>query len=206
MCFLNHRQRHLNPAMNKFCLTVLLVLRGLIICVCSSDEPQHPGLYKDTTATSTGTCAPPNIQIFAKPQNAYCAFWRSMTFAVVTCWHCKCLLDYLPLLSIFDHRSMSAGETSMYDRGWPLQPGGSSAHPQRDGWWSGWRHWGGGECWGNQRSQEHNHKSEVSSRPNVNPAGFPHLLANEVSWNLQSNRWEKISWNRWLNILSTYTF
>lgn len=61
MCFLNHRQRHLNPAMNKFCLTVLLVLRGLIICVCSSDEPQHPGLYKDTTVTSTGTCAPPNI-------------------------------------------------------------------------------------------------------------------------------------------------
>lgn len=30
-------------------------------------------------------------------------------------------------------------------------------------------------------SQEHNHKPEVSSHPNVNPAGFPHLLANEVS-------------------------
>ncbi|KAK2908682.1 hypothetical protein Q8A67_004519 [Cirrhinus molitorella] len=41
--------------MHKFCLTLLLVLRGIIICVCSSDEPQHPGLYKDTTVTSTGT-------------------------------------------------------------------------------------------------------------------------------------------------------
>uniref|UniRef100_A0A8C1YIB5 Tromal interaction molecule 2a n=1 Tax=Cyprinus carpio TaxID=7962 RepID=A0A8C1YIB5_CYPCA len=36
--------------MHKSCLTVLLVLRGLIICVCSSDE--HPGLYKDTTVIS----------------------------------------------------------------------------------------------------------------------------------------------------------
>ncbi|KTF86899.1 hypothetical protein cypCar_00022549 [Cyprinus carpio] len=36
--------------MHKSCLTVLLVLRGLIICVCSSDE--HPGLYKDTTLIS----------------------------------------------------------------------------------------------------------------------------------------------------------
>ncbi|XP_059409752.1 stromal interaction molecule 2 [Carassius carassius] len=42
--------------MHKFCLTVLLVLRGLIICVCSSDEPQHPGLKKDTTVTSTDPC------------------------------------------------------------------------------------------------------------------------------------------------------
>uniref|UniRef100_A0A672STD8 Stromal interaction molecule 2-like n=1 Tax=Sinocyclocheilus grahami TaxID=75366 RepID=A0A672STD8_SINGR len=42
--------------MHKFCLTVLLVLRGLIICVCSSDEPQHPGLYKHTTVTSTDPC------------------------------------------------------------------------------------------------------------------------------------------------------
>ncbi|XP_052401272.1 stromal interaction molecule 2 [Carassius gibelio] len=50
--------------MRKFCLTVLLVLRGLIICVCSSDEPQHPGLYKDTTVTSTDPClqmSPPCI-------------------------------------------------------------------------------------------------------------------------------------------------
>uniref|UniRef100_A0A8C1XXZ7 Tromal interaction molecule 2a n=1 Tax=Cyprinus carpio TaxID=7962 RepID=A0A8C1XXZ7_CYPCA len=42
--------------MHKFCLTVLLVLRGLIICVCSSDEQQHLGLYKDTTVTSTDPC------------------------------------------------------------------------------------------------------------------------------------------------------
>ncbi|XP_043096278.1 stromal interaction molecule 2-like [Puntigrus tetrazona] len=42
--------------MHKFCLTVLLVLRGLIICVCSSDEPHHPGLYKDATATPTDPC------------------------------------------------------------------------------------------------------------------------------------------------------
>ncbi|XP_016103240.1 stromal interaction molecule 2-like [Sinocyclocheilus grahami] len=38
--------------MHKFCLTVLLVLLGLIICICSSDEAQHPGLYKDTPVTS----------------------------------------------------------------------------------------------------------------------------------------------------------
>ncbi|CAM4498890.1 hypothetical protein PO909_014944 [Leuciscus waleckii] len=42
--------------MQKFCLTVLLVLRGLIICVCSSDEQQHTGLYRDTTVTSTDPC------------------------------------------------------------------------------------------------------------------------------------------------------
>ncbi|KAL1282605.1 hypothetical protein QQF64_001408 [Cirrhinus molitorella] len=42
--------------MHKFCLTLLLVLRGIIICVCSSGEPQHPGLYKDTTVTSTDPC------------------------------------------------------------------------------------------------------------------------------------------------------
>ncbi|XP_067298050.1 stromal interaction molecule 2 isoform X2 [Pseudorasbora parva] len=41
--------------MQTFCLTVLLVLRGLIICVCSSDEA-HTGLYKDTTVTSTDPC------------------------------------------------------------------------------------------------------------------------------------------------------
>ncbi|XP_050967037.1 stromal interaction molecule 2 isoform X1 [Labeo rohita] len=50
--------------MHKFCLTVLLVLRGIIICVCSSDEPQHSGLYKDTTVTSIDPClqvSPPCI-------------------------------------------------------------------------------------------------------------------------------------------------
>ncbi|XP_073698960.1 stromal interaction molecule 2 [Garra rufa] len=42
--------------MHTFCLAVLLMLRGIIICVCSSHEPQHPGLYKDTTVTSTDPC------------------------------------------------------------------------------------------------------------------------------------------------------
>jgi len=46
--------------MQKFCLTVLLVLRGLILCFCSGDEQQHTGLYRDTTVTSTGTCARPD--------------------------------------------------------------------------------------------------------------------------------------------------
>ncbi|XP_051561190.1 stromal interaction molecule 2 [Myxocyprinus asiaticus] len=38
--------------MHIFCLTVLLVLRGLVFCDSSSDEPQHTGIYKDTTATT----------------------------------------------------------------------------------------------------------------------------------------------------------
>lgn len=51
--------------MQKFCLTVLLVLRGLIICVCSSDQAQQqPGLNRDTTVTPIDPClqmSPPCI-------------------------------------------------------------------------------------------------------------------------------------------------
>ncbi|KAA0722471.1 Stromal interaction molecule 2 [Triplophysa tibetana] len=37
-----------------FCLTALLVLRGLVSCDTSSDEPHYTGLYKDATVTTTG--------------------------------------------------------------------------------------------------------------------------------------------------------
>ncbi|XP_059408001.1 stromal interaction molecule 2-like isoform X1 [Carassius carassius] len=39
----------MNPAMHKFCFSVLLLLRGLIFCVCSRDDP---GLYKHTAVIS----------------------------------------------------------------------------------------------------------------------------------------------------------
>ncbi|KAI7810584.1 stromal interaction molecule 2 [Triplophysa rosa] len=42
--------------MHIFCLTALLVLRGLVSCDTSSDEPHYTGLYKDATVTTTDPC------------------------------------------------------------------------------------------------------------------------------------------------------
>ncbi|XP_056627010.1 stromal interaction molecule 2 [Triplophysa dalaica] len=42
--------------MHIFCLTALLVLRGLVSCDTSSDEPHYTGLYKDATETTTDPC------------------------------------------------------------------------------------------------------------------------------------------------------